>query len=114
MYKYKQGPVSERVAINRKFYTSFYWATIDIHRTINRNPLWNGAQGASKNTYIGLKIITFMCFVHTESTLKYGIRISCYGLNLSLFFAWKLAFLYRFMSKSEMLATLYLPRDFWE
>ena len=36
------GPVSERVAINRKFYTICHWATIDIHRTINRNPLWNG------------------------------------------------------------------------
>ena len=35
------GPVSERAAINRKFYTICHWATIDIHRTINRNPLWN-------------------------------------------------------------------------
>ena len=33
----RQGPVSERVAINRKFYTICHWATIDIHRTINRN-----------------------------------------------------------------------------
>ena len=38
------GSVSERVAINRKFYTICHWATIDIHRTINCNPLWNGAQ----------------------------------------------------------------------
>ena len=39
-----QGPVSERVAINRKFYTICHWATIDIHCTTNRNPLWNRAQ----------------------------------------------------------------------
>ena len=39
-----KGPVSERVAINRRFYTICHWATIDIHRTINRNPLWNGAK----------------------------------------------------------------------
>ena len=36
-----QGPVSQRVAINRKFsqYTIYHSATIDISCTINHNPL---------------------------------------------------------------------------
>ena len=39
------GPVSERVAINRKFlHVICHWAPIDIHRTMNRDPLWNGTQ----------------------------------------------------------------------
>ena len=40
-----QGPVSQRVVINRNFslVQVCHWATFDINRTSNRNPLWNGA-----------------------------------------------------------------------
>ena len=43
------GPVSQSVTINCKlsYYMICHWATIDINRTINRNPFWNGPLGFS-------------------------------------------------------------------
>ena len=45
-FAFSQGPVSQRVVINRKFskYTICHWATTDIKRMINRNPLCDGTQ----------------------------------------------------------------------
>ena len=48
------APVSYTVAINSKFYTICHWATIDIHRTINRKPLWNGAQSLVTELSMGM------------------------------------------------------------
>ena len=58
-----QGPVSERVAINRKFYMICHWAAIDIHSGVN--PFW-GVGGDDRN--LALRFFARACTLHHTHT----------------------------------------------